>query len=283
MEFLSDIFNYNFLRNAVAACFLSGIVCGLLGTYVVSRRMVFLSGGITHASFGGIGIAHFLGRDPILGAAIFSVVSALGIEWSSKKGTVREDSAIGIVWSVGMALGVIFIYMTPGYAPNLMSYLFGSILAVTVSDIIALGILAVVVSALFIFFYRPVMYVAFDREFAASQGVPVMAVTYFMAVLVALGIVFSIRTVGIVLLISLLTMPAVIANTFTKSFARIALWSVMIAVAGNFAGVWTSYMLDIPAGAATIFLLSIALLILKAAKRAYTVVVSKRAAPAAGG
>ncbi|MCD8103062.1 MAG: metal ABC transporter permease [Alistipes sp.] len=268
MEFFHDILRYSFLTNAVIACVLSGIVCGVLGTYIVCRRMVFLSGGITHASFGGIGIAHYLGQDPILGAALFSVLSAVGIEWSSSRGQVREDSAIGIVWSVGMALGIIFIYMTPGYAPNLMSFLFGSILAVTSSDIVATGTLAVIVVGLFTLFHRPVMYVAFDRDFAASQGVPVMAVSYFMGILVALGIVFSIRTVGIVLLISLLTLPAVIANVFTKSFGRIALWGAVIAVAGNFLGVWTSYMMDIPAGAATIFILSITLLILKGAHAA---------------
>ncbi|MCD8174252.1 MAG: metal ABC transporter permease [Alistipes sp.] len=268
MEFFHDILRYGFLTNAVIACVLSGIVCGVLGTYIVCRRMVFLSGGITHASFGGIGIAHYLGQDPILGAALFSVLSAVGIEWSSGRGQVREDSAIGIVWSVGMALGIIFIYMTPGYAPNLMSFLFGSILTVTSSDIIATGTLAVIVVGLFTLFHRPVMYVAFDREFAASQGVPVMAVSYFMGILVALGIVFSIRTVGIVLLISLLTLPAVIANVFTKSFGRIALWGAVIAGAGNFLGVWTSYMLDIPAGAATIFILSITLLVLKGAHAA---------------
>ncbi|MCD8072182.1 MAG: metal ABC transporter permease [Alistipes sp.] len=278
MEFFSDILSYGFLRNAVVACLLSGIVCGVLGTYIVSRRMVFLSGGITHASFGGIGIAHYLGYDPIAGAALFSIFSAVGIEWSSGKGKIREDSAIGIVWSVGMALGVIFIYLTPGYAPNLMSYLFGSILAVTVPDIIALGVLALVVAGLLLFFYRPVMYIAFDREFAASQGVPVMAITYVMAVLVALGIVFSIRTVGIVLLISLLTMPAVIANIFTKVFAKIALWSAVIAVVGNLAGVWTSYVLDIPAGAATIFILSVSLLLLKTADRLYIVYKRRRQA-----
>ncbi|MCC8019697.1 MAG: metal ABC transporter permease [Rikenellaceae bacterium] len=276
MEFFHDIVRYGFLTNAVIACVLSGIVCGVLGTYIVCRRMVFLSGGITHASFGGIGIAHYLGQDPILGAALFSVLSAVGIEWSSGRGQVREDSAIGIVWSVGMALGIIFIYMTPGYAPNLMSFLFGSILTVTSSDIAATGSLAVIVVALFTLFHRPVMYVAFDRDFAASQGVPVMAVSYFMGILVALGIVFSIRTVGIVLLISLLTLPAVIANVFTKSFGRIALWAAVTAVAGNFLGVWTSYMLDIPAGASTIFILSVTLLILKGVHAANIRIVMNR-------
>ena len=123
----------------MAAAVLSGIVCGIIGTYIVARRMVFLSGGITHASFGGIGIAYYFGLNPILGALVFAVMSSLGIEWGARKGKIREDSAIGMVWSFGMAVGVIFVYLTPGYAPNLMSFLFGNILTVTTADIVALG------------------------------------------------------------------------------------------------------------------------------------------------
>lgn len=256
MDFLTDIFQYRFLAYGLAACLLSGVVCGIVGTYVVSRRTVFLSGGITHASFGGIGIAYYLGLNPILGAAAFAVLSALGVEWASERGRTREDSAIGIVWSVGMAVGIIFIYLTPGYAPNLMSFLFGNILTVTTRDLAALGALAVAVVLIFSLMCRQIVYVAFDRGFARSQGIPVRAVSYFMAVLVALTIVLSIRTVGIVLLISLLTIPAVIANSLTKSYGRITLLASLFAVAGNFAGLWLSYVLNIPAGAAAVFTLA---------------------------
>ncbi len=251
------------MANALAACILSGIVCGLAGVYIVCRRMVFLSGGITHASFGGIGIAYYLGANPILGALVFSVLSALGVEAVSQRGRLREDSAIGIIWSVGMAIGIIFIYLTPGYAPNLMSFLFGNILTVTRTDIICLGALAAVTAAVFSLFMRPVMYVAFDAAYARSQGVRAAAINYAMSVLVALAIVFSIRSVGIMLLISLLTIPAVTANAITHDYRRMFPWAVGIAVAGNIVGLYVSATLNVPASAATIFTLTVGLIAAK--------------------
>ncbi len=263
MDFFQEIIQYKFLTNAFIACLLSGIACGIVGTYVVCRRLVFLSGGITHSSFGGIGIAYYMGWNPILGATIFAVLSALGIETFSERGRMREDSAIGIVWSVGMAIGIIFIYMTPGYAPNLMSFLFGNILTVTPGDITALAILDTILLLLFALASRPIMYVAFDREFARSQGIPTRTLSYLMAILIALTIVFSIRTVGIVLLISLLTIPAVIVNTLSKSYRTITWWAALVAMLGNLTGLYFSYKLNIPAGAATIFVLTLTLIIVK--------------------
>ncbi len=138
-----SIFQYEFIIKGLLGALFASITAGLAGTYIVSKRMVFLSGGITHASFGGIGIGYFAGINPVVGAAIFSILSALGIEYLSVRQKIREDSAIGMLWAFGMAIGIIFIYLTPGYTPNLMSYLFGSILTVTYGDIIALGILSV--------------------------------------------------------------------------------------------------------------------------------------------
>ena len=260
MDFFRALYEYGFLQHAMAAAVRSGIVCGIIGTYIVARRMVFLSGGLTLASFGGIGIAYYFGLNPILGALVLAVMSSLGIEWGARKGKIREDSAIGMVWSFGMAVGVIFVYLTPGYAANLMSFLFGYILTVTPADIVALGGLVAVLLLLAFCFLRTVMYVAIDAQFARSRGVATGTVSYVMAVLVALAVVFCIRSVGIVLLISLLTVPAVIVNSFTKSFTRMAAWSSVVAVIGNIAGL---YLMDIPAGAATIFLLALTLIIIK--------------------
>lgn len=261
--FFAELFQYQFLTNALLAAVLSGITCGIVGTYVVCRRTVFLSGGITHASFGGIGMAYYLGWNPILGATIFALLSALGIEWASDRMKVREDSAIGIIWSVGMALGIIFIFLTPGYAPNLTAILFGNILTVTKTDLIASGILAAVVISIFALWMRPVMYVAFDREFARSEKAPVKLISFGMAVVTALTIVFSIRAVGIVLLISLLTFPVVIVNSLTKSFPKIIVWSAVTATLANIAGLWLSYEIDVPTGAATIFVLTVTLIVVK--------------------
>lgn len=263
MGFFNALTEYDFLQNAMLAAVLSGVVCGIIGTYIVAKRMVFLAGGITHASFGGIGIAYYLGHNPILGALVFAILSSLGIEWGARKGKVREDSAIGMVWSFGMAIGIVFIYLTPGYAPNLMSFLFGNILTVNQADLIALAVLVAVLLIVAVFFLKQVVYVAFDAEFARSRGVYVNMVSYVMAVLIALAVVFCIRSVGIVLLISLLTIPSVIVNTVTKSFGKITLWASITAISGNIAGLYLSYTFNIPAGAATIFLLAITLVIIK--------------------
>lgn len=263
MDFFTAITTYDFLSDAVLAAVLSGIACGIVGTYIVSRRMVFLCGGITHASFGGIGIAYHFGLNPIGGALIFAILSALGIEWAGSKGRIREDSAIGIVWSVGMAIGLLFVFATPGYAPNLMSFLFGDILTVSSSNIVALALLVGVLLLVMGLFSRPIIYASFDREFARSQGVKVDAILTTMTILTSIAIVLSIRIVGIVLLISLITIPPVIAGCFTKSYTKIALLASVFAVIGNLCGIYAAWKIDFPVGATTIILLAVALFIVK--------------------
>ena len=265
MEFFDDLFRYGYLTNAFAACVLAGITCGIIGTYVVCRRMVFLSGGITHASFGGLGIAFYFGADPILGAMTFAVLSALGIEWAGSRGRIREDSAIGIIWSVGMAVGALFMSLRPGYTSgDLSAFLFGSIVTVTRGDVAALAVLTATVLVGALLWLRPVMYVAFDRSFAASRGIPTRLISYVMSALVAVTIVLSIRIMGIVLLISLITMPVVIVNTLSRSFRTIAWCAPAVAVAGNVAGLAASYRFEVPPGAAIIFTLTLALILAKA-------------------
>jgi len=264
MGFFSDLIQYGYLSNALAACVLSGITCGVIGTYVVCRRMVFLAGGITHASFGGLGIAFWMGANPIAGAMIFAVLSALGIEWAGSRGRIREDSAIGIIWSVGMAVGALFMSLRPGYTSgDLSAYLFGSIVTVTDSDVAALAALTAVIIAGALLWLRPVMYTAFDRDFARSRGIPTRVISYLMAALVAVTIVLSIRIMGIVLLISLVTMPVVIVNSLSRSYRTIAFAAPLVAVAGNVAGFVVSYNFEVPPGAAIIFTLTLTLIMVK--------------------
>jgi zinc transport system permease protein len=263
ITFIRELFEFRFLGNAALACVLAGIACGITGTYIVSRRLVFLSGGITHASFGGIGIAWYLGLNPIAGAAAFAVLSALGIEALAGRMRIREDSAIGILWSVGMAVGILFIALTPGYAPNLMSFLFGNILMINAADLAAMILLDVVLLTVFGLFRRPILYIAFDREYARTQHLPVGWVNGAMMVLVALTIVLSIRLVGIVLLISLLTLPAVIAGSLSRSWIRIAAAACAIATLGTFTGLFISYKMNIPSGASTIVVLALALIVIR--------------------
>lgn len=252
-ESLFELFQYNFFTNALMAALLASITCGIAGTYIVTRRMVFISGGITHASFGGIGIAYFLGLNPVLGAAVFSILSAMGIEFVSSRTNVREDSAIGILWSLGMALGIIFIFLTPGYAPNLMSYLFGSILTVGTTDLWLMAALGMFLAVFFTGFYHMILFIAFDEEYARAHKAPVQLFKYLLISLVAITIVLNIRVVGIILVISFLTIPQSTANLFTNNFRSIIFLSILIGIIGSLAGLIISYYWNIPSGATIIF------------------------------
>ncbi|MBE0641620.1 MAG: metal ABC transporter permease, partial [Bacteroidales bacterium] len=196
MESIYNLLQYGFFQNALVASMLASIACGLAGAYVVSRRMVFLSGGISHASFGGIGLAFFLGIYPPLGALVFAVASAMLIQYLSDRQEVRNDSAVGILWSAGMAVGIIFVYLTPGYVPNLMTYLFGNILTVGPADLWMLGLAAILAVAAFIGFFPLVLAVAFDENYARVRHVPARLINYLLMALVALTIVTSIRVAG---------------------------------------------------------------------------------------
>lgn len=261
-----DLLKYGFIQHALLAAVLMSVTCGIIGTYIVSRRMVFISGGITHASFGGIGISYFLGLPPLAGAAVFAVISALITENLTRRKVFRNDSIIAIMWSMGMAMGIIFIYLTPGYAPNLMSYLFGSIITVTGTDLWFMFALALAVSLFFIILFKPILYLAFDESFARTRGIPVMLLNYLLIILTALTIVLSIRIAGIILVLALLTIPQNIANLFTHSFSQIISGAIAIGLLASLLGLLLSYLLDIPSGATIIFTLVVLYLVARSIK-----------------
>ncbi len=250
-----ELLSFGFFQKALIASLFASISCGIIGTYVVARRIVFISGGITHASFGGIGLAFLIGFNPLAGAALFSVLAALGIQFFSDRGGVREDSSIAIWWSLGMALGVIFVFITPGYTPNLMSYLFGNILTVSDQEIWAMFGLNIVLVLVFGFWFRNILYIAFDEEFARASGLPVRLYNYIVIVLIALTVVLNIRVVGIILILSLITIPQATANLFTKDFKTMMILSGLVALIGTITGLIVSYFLNIPSGATIIFVL----------------------------
>lgn len=266
MSNMGGILTYTFILHALEAALLASITCGFIGAYIVARRMVFISGGITHASFGGIGLGYYLGINPILGAAVFSIISAFGIRIVSKQTDIREDSAIGILWSLGMAVGIIFIYLTPGYAPNLMSYLFGSILTVTSTDLAMMAGLATVTVVIFLLFYRSILFISFDEEYARSHNAPVETFNYLMLILVALVIVINIRVAGIILVISYLTIPQSTANLFVNDLKKIIGFSIIISFAGSVIGLLISYYWNIPSGATIIFVFVVIFLIARLIK-----------------
>ena len=264
-----DLLQYTFFQHALLGSLLASIACGLVGTYIVTRRLVFISGGMTHASFGGIGLGLYTGISPILSAALFAVLSAFGVEWLSKRKDMREDSAIAVFWTLGMALGIMFTFLSPGFAPDLSAYLFGNILTITASDIALLGVLSVVLAVFFGLYLRPIVSIAFDREFARSQGLPVEFFEYALMLFIALTIVACLRMVGIVLVISLLTIPQMTANLFSHRFHRIIWLSIGIGYLSCLGGLLLSFYLNVPSGASIIFFSILIYAVCKTGKSLY--------------
>jgi zinc transport system permease protein len=258
-----EIFEYSFVTYAVLLIFFMAIVAGVVGSYIVVRRMVFVAGGITHASFGGIGIAYYAGLSPLLGALTFAVATALGIELLGKKGQVREDSAIAMLWSLGMSIGVIFMFLTPGYTSNLMGFMFGDVLAVGFEDLIAMSVMAFVVLIVAVIFYRPMMYVAFSPSFASLVGWNVQLISILMSILVAVSIVLAIKAVGIILVLSLFTIPQTIANIYCKSLGKMMIMSSLFAILASVIGLFAAFAFDLPVGAVITALLACVLIVIK--------------------
>lgn len=248
-----DLLSYTFFQNALVGSLLASVACGIIGTYIVTRRLVFISGGITHASLGGVGIALYSGISPLWGTLLFSLLSAMGIQWLSKRNDVREDSAIAVFWTLGMALGVLFTFLTPGYASDLSTYLFGNILTITQSDLWLLAVVTGLLILFFSLFFRPILSVAFDANFARSQGLPVTFFEYVLMAFVAVTVVATLRIIGIVLAISMLTIPQMTANIFTLNFRYMIWFSILIGMIGCAGGLFVSYFLNVPSGASIIF------------------------------
>ena len=245
------------LKNPIIAGILASIACGIVGAYVVVKRIVFISGGISHASFGGIGLGYFLGIDPILGALVFSLVSAVTMGMVSRRTRLSEDTAIGILWAIGMAIGILFVYLTPGYAPDLMSYLFGDILFVSSQEMILMLILDIIIGLVVFLLYKELLTISFDEEFSTVAGLPTERLYLILLCLVALTVVVLIRVVGIILVIALLTIPAAMARQVTHSFKKMMLLSVLWGIVFTQCGLWLSYLLDWPSGATIILVAGI--------------------------
>lgn len=253
---IEALFKYTFMQNAFIASILTGIVCGIIGTIIVEKRLVSMSGGIAHASFGGIGLGYLLGIEPIIGGLVFAVMSSLGIATIKRKTNTNSDSLIGIFWSVGMALGILFISLTPGYPPDMTSYLFGDILTVSsfYLKIMAVLSLIIVVSITIMFNYWKAY--LFDEEFAKVIGLRTLVFEYFLFILVSLTIVILIKVVGIILSIALLTIPSAIAKLVSYDLKKIMIFSSLLGAVFNIAGLIVSYRYNIPSGS-TIILLSV--------------------------
>jgi len=256
-----EALQYEFMRNALAAGVLVSIACGIIGAYVVVNRIVFLAGGISHAAYGGIGLGYFLGINPLLGATSFSLVAAAGMGLVSRRARQGVDIAIGVMWAVGMALGIILIDMTPGYSADLMSYLFGSILAVPRTDIFLMLVLDAVIVLVVGLLYKEFLATSFDEEFAAVLGVPVERIYLLLLSLIALTVVMTMRVVGLILTIALLTVPAAISAQFTSALAKMMFLSSLLGVLFTTLGLWLSYAFDLTPGATIVIVAGVAFLL----------------------
>jgi zinc transport system permease protein len=243
------------MRNALLTGVLVSIACGIIGTFVVVKRIVFISGGIAHAAYGGIGLGYFLGINPILGAIAFSLAAALGMGLVQRRTRERTDTVIGVMWAIGMALGIIFVDLTQGYKADLMSYLFGSILAVPTRDLVIMLILDLVIIALVLLFYKELLAISFDETFATVKNVPVDAIYLMLVGMIALTVVMLMRVVGLILVIAMLTIPAAISGQFVSDMRRMMAWASVLGVVFTTTGLWLSYFLDLTSGA-TIILVS---------------------------
>ena len=251
-----EIFQYDFMINAVAASILASIAFGVVGTYVVVKRIVFISGGIAHTAYGGIGLAFFLGINPFWGTVAFAIGAAFFISFVRREKNQHEDTLIGIMWAFGMAIGVILIGLTPGYVPNLMSYLFGNILTIPRVDVVGMLILDVVILALVFLFFREFQAITFDEEFSRAIGLRVDNLYLLLLVIIALTTVILIKLVGIILVVALLSIPAAISIKFVKSIKAMMIMSTMLGIVFTISGLLLSYYLNLAAGA-TIIIISV--------------------------
>ncbi|HVR07838.1 MAG TPA: metal ABC transporter permease [Thermoanaerobaculia bacterium] len=243
-----------FVRNALAAGLLSSLLCGVIGVFVVAKRLTFISDGISHAAFAGLGLCFLLGADPRLGALVTAVLFAVTLGMLGTAATHQHDALIGVLYAVGMALGIVFVHQAPGYVPNLMTYLFGNLLLATASDLRITFWLTALVLATLALLRKPLVAVAFDEEFAFVQGVPVRAVVTTLLVLVSLSVVLLIQVVGVILVLALLTIPPLTAMLLARDLGPVIAISVAAGLASTGGGLALSYRWDLPSGPAIILL-----------------------------
>ncbi len=249
-----EALHLEFMQNALLAGILSSVICGIIGSLVVVNRLVFLSGGIAHSAYGGIGLAFFFGWPYMIGAIGFAFFSAMVMAAVSLKSKHRADTIIGVMWAMGMAFGILLLDITPGYNVDLMSYLFGSILSVPKADIVTMTLVGILIVGLIVYFFHDLLAMSYDEEFAQIRGVPVKRLYFMLIGIVAVTVVMVVQVVGLILVIALLTIPPFIAEKYTKSLVNMMIVSCFLGMAFTTGGLWLSYTYDMTSGAAIIFL-----------------------------
>lgn len=261
MDSFITALQFDFMRNALLAGLLVSLAAGIVGVYVVLNRVATLSGGIAHAAYGGVGMAYFFGFDPLLGGMAFSLAAALGMNIVQRRTQQRADTLIGVMWAVGMAVGIIFVDRFPGYKVDLMSFLFGSILAVSPFEIAIIAVLDVVILLTVVSLYRNLLAISYDQTFATVRGVPVEAISLILTALIALTVVMMMRVVGLILVIALLTLPAAIANLYARDMRQMMALASGLGAIFTLTGLWLSYTYNLTSGAAIILVAAVTYLL----------------------
>jgi zinc transport system permease protein len=252
---MAELLSYGFMRNALMAGVLVSLASGIIGTLVVLKRMVFISGGVAHTAYGGVGLAFYLGVNPILGAVAFSLGASFLMGYVQRKTRQRQDTLIGVMWAIGMAIGIVFADMTPGYKADLMSYLFGSILAVTNLDLLLMLVVDLLVVVFVILFYKELQATAFDETFARVRNLPVDTLYVILIAMIGLAVVMLMRVVGLIMIIALLTVPAAIGAMYLKNMKHIMWLASGLSLIFTIGGLLISYTYNLSSGA-TIILVS---------------------------
>ena len=243
---------FEFMQNAMLAGVLVSVACGIIGTYVVLKRIVFLSGGVAHTAYGGIGLGYLLGINPLFSAVVFSLLASFGMGIVERRTKQRADTIIGVMWALGMALGIIFVDLSPGYKADLMSYLFGSILAVSTFELVLMAILNVVILLIVIVFFKELLAISFDETYALVRNVPVDVIYMLLVGMIGLTVVMMMRIVGLIMVIALMTIPPAISNMWVKDMKKMMVISVFLSLSFSLVGLWLSYFVNLTSGATII-------------------------------
>ena len=248
---------FEFMRNALLASIIISILCGIIGTLVVVNRLVFMTGGIAHSAYGGVGLGLYTGISPFLGAGIFAVLNAIIMGLATVKDRDRADTVIGVLWAIGMATGIIFVDLTRGYNVNLMSYLFGSILSISKEEIYISAFFTILLIGWVCLFYKELLAISYDEEFSYVIGIPVIPLYFLTLIFTAISVIIAMRMVGLILVIALISIPPYIAENCTYSLAQMMALSSLFAMFFSIAGLWISYYFNISAGASIILVAGI--------------------------
>jgi zinc transport system permease protein len=259
---IDAILNYRFMQNALYAALLASVVTGIIGTIAIEKKLVSMSGGIAHASFGGIGLGYLLGFEPIWGGLLFAVAASGVISRLPKNSRLKADTMVGILWSFGMSLGILFITLAPGYMPDMTSYLFGDILSVSSAFIVYILCFTVIVAALFIMLYHPLVLYLFDEEYAKARGINVRLTEWIVYLMIPIGIIVLVKVVGIILTIALMTIPVSIAKLYFNSVGKVVGFSMLFSFAFCVAGLTLAYYINIPSGVCIVIASTVVYLLL---------------------